>query len=204
VNAAAVLTPILLFNGAFVVCALFGARRGGVRSGLQSRYAIGILAAGLALEAIVALKHLGELSIIASVVSIAAITVSAATDAGSGYVFDAVTLPALCTLLILAYLQQQFPVAAGGALAAGGAMAALYALTFGRGLGLGDVKLACCIGAALGPYDAILALGSAFVLGGVFAAVLLISRRAKKGDEVRFAPYLAAGMVALTIHRMHV
>jgi prepilin signal peptidase PulO-like enzyme (type II secretory pathway) len=155
------------------------------------------------LQAVAGAKQTTPLSMLAWVASFAAISVSAATDAGSGYVFDAVTIPAVCALLLLAYFQQQLVLAAGGAIAAGGAMALLYALTWGRGLGLGDVKLACCIGAALGARDALLALAAAFVLGGAYACFILITRRGSRGDEVRFAPYLAAGMATLSIHRLY-
>jgi leader peptidase (prepilin peptidase)/N-methyltransferase len=140
-------------------------------------------------------------SVLICVASMAAVTVCAATDSFSGYVFDAVTLPAFGAILALASFQHHFLFAAAGALAAGAAMALLYAVTMGRGLGLGDVKLACCIGAALGAYDALASLDAAFVAGGVYAAFLLLTRRGSRGDEMRFAPYLAAGMAALSVYR---
>lgn len=119
----------------------------------------------------------------------------AITDLASGYVFDVVTLPTLAALLFAAAVNAHFAAAAAGALAAGGALAALYVVTAGRGLGFGDVKLACCIGAAFGAADALRCLEIAFVLGGIYAAALLCLRRAKRGDEVPFAPFLFAAML---------
>lgn len=83
-------------------------------------------------------------------------------------------------------------------------MCALYALTHGRGLGLGDAKLACCIGAATGAANGLESLGTAFVLGGTYAAYLLASKRACRKDELRFAPYLAAGLAAVALHGVFV
>lgn len=83
-------------------------------------------------------------------------------------------------------------------------MCALYALTHGRGLGLGDAKLACCIGAATGAANGLESLGTAFVLGGTYAAYLLASKRARRKDELRFAPYLAAGLAAVALHGVFV
>jgi leader peptidase (prepilin peptidase)/N-methyltransferase len=71
----------------------------------------------------------------------------------------------------------------------------------GRGLGLGDAKLACCIGAALGPSDGLASLGIAFVLGGAYAGFLLVSRRGRRSDAVPFAPYLAFGTVLMSLYR---
>jgi prepilin signal peptidase PulO-like enzyme (type II secretory pathway) len=146
-------------------------------------------------------RQIETFSVLVSVASVAAVTVCAATDSFSGYVFDAVTLPAGVAILTFAWFQHHLPAAAAGALTAGTAMGLLYVVTLGRGIGLGDVKLACCIGSALGAYDSLLSLGVAFVSGGVYAAYLLLTRRRSRGDEMRFAPYLAAGMAALSVYR---
>jgi leader peptidase (prepilin peptidase) / N-methyltransferase len=64
------------------------------------------------------------------------------------------------------------------------------------GMGLGDVKLAGVLGFVLaylgwGP----LAVGSfsAFLLGGIFAIVLLILRRTKRGSGIPFGPWMLLG-----------
>ena len=64
------------------------------------------------------------------------------------------------------------------------------------GLGLGDVKLAGVLAALLGWFDwraAAIGLAAGFVLGGVAAAVLLISRRADRHSHIAFGPAMVAG-----------
>jgi len=136
------------------------------------------------------------------VVAIAAATVCALTDAQTGYIFDAVTLPALTIVLGLSAAFNGFMPSVLGACAAAGMLAALYIATLGRGLGLGDIKLSACIGAALGATDAVFSLGMAFVLGGTYASFMLATGRARRGQTVHFAPYIAGGMALLVLHRM--
>lgn len=82
--------------------------------------------------------------------------------------------------------------------------AALWLLVFGlvwlvsggRGLGLGDVKLAPVIGATLGWIGfgpAVVGLFAAWVLGGIVAIALLLSGRAKKGAHLAFGPFMIIG-----------
>lgn len=193
---------VLLFTIALALCAAFAARRSGITADLSNPVSLAMLGMGCILQTLVAGEHHGDVSCWAELACLAAVTVSAATDACSGYVFDIVTLPAFATILCIAFLTGHFPAALFGGLSAGGAMMALYAITLGRGLGLGDVKLACCIGAALGIYDGLLAIGAAFVLGGVYAAYGLAARHLVRGQAVAFAPYLAAGTVALSLYRI--
>ena len=71
-----------------------------------------------------------------------------------------------------------------------------------RGVGAGDVRLAAVLAMFLGYLGAIyvfqgLALG--FMLGGLVALLLLISRKANRNTRIAFGPYLAAGAVATVI-----
>ena len=61
---------------------------------------------------------------------------------------------------------------AGAALAPG----VLLLIHLGRGLGMGDVKLAAAVGAFLGPMMAVAAMLCAAVIGGVLAIALLMRR----------------------------
>lgn len=185
----------------FTLCARWYARRHAVALSLRSPVVAAILFAAIAANAaLVFLRNPWPREMIL-LMGLSSAAVCAATDAACGYIFDIVTLPALAMLLMLAWAAGEAFAAIAGALAAGGALALLYAATRGRGLGLGDVKLACCIGAALGAFDAIRALGIAFVAGGCYAAVLLLFRRASRGDAIRFAPYLAAGTAVMAFIR---
>ena len=65
-----------------------------------------------------------------------------------------------------------------------------------QGLGLGDVKLAGTLGGLLGWLGwetALYGLLTGFILGGLVAAVLLVSRRADRRSQLSFGPALIAG-----------
>ncbi len=143
----------------------------------------------------------GEFSSAALALTLPSIVVSAATDAVSGYVFDVVTVPAIAASFILACCDRELMPAAAGAVAGALPLAIMYAITRGRGLGLGDVKLACCMGAGLGVFSVFAALGVAFVTGGVYAAYLLITKRARRGSALYFAPYLAGSTLLVACLR---
>lgn len=66
------------------------------------------------------------------------------------------------------------------------------------GLGLGDVKLAAVLGVVLGWFgwlEVLAGVLGAFLLGGLFAMVLLLARRAGRRTAVAFGPWLVAGAV---------
>jgi prepilin signal peptidase PulO-like enzyme (type II secretory pathway) len=132
-------------------------------------------------------------------VALAGTLAAAVADARSGLIPDALTRTTALAALGCAFANGLAPLACGGAYAVGGALLALHLLTRGRGLGLGDVKLGTAIGAGFGPAAGLVALGTAFVLGGAYASWLLFTRRARRGDAVRFGPFLAAGTFAAAL-----
>lgn len=68
----------------------------------------------------------------------------------------------------------------------------LYLLTKGRGMGLGDVKLAIPIGFFLGvPYSYVW-LYLAFLTGGAVAIILILVRRAGLKERIAFGPFLVS------------
>jgi leader peptidase (prepilin peptidase)/N-methyltransferase len=85
--------------------------------------------------------------------------------------------------------------AAVGALSLG-LLYLIAALAYPGGMGMGDVKLAGVIGLFLGWQGwAQLAVGAfaAFLLGGLFAVVLLVTRRAKRTTGIPFGPWMLLG-----------
>ena len=71
-----------------------------------------------------------------------------------------------------------------------------------RGIGAGDVRLAAVLAMFLGYLGAQyvfqgLALG--FIIGGIVALFLLITRKATRNTRIAFGPYLAAGAVVTVI-----
>lgn len=89
------------------------------------------------------------------------------------------------------------------AVVAGPALGAAYLVLLlvsrgGAGLGLGDVKLAVGLGVLLGRLSWSSVLGSTvagFVLGGLWAAALLIGRRATRQSYIAFGPFMIGGTV---------
>ncbi|MDT3767679.1 prepilin peptidase [Gleimia hominis] len=68
--------------------------------------------------------------------------------------------------------------------------------SLGGSVGRGDIKLAPLLGAWLGLYSAGTAFGglvTGFVIGGVYACVLLVARRARLKDTVAFGPAMISG-----------
>lgn len=131
--------------------------------------------------------------------ALAGTLVAAVIDARTGFIPDVLTRATALGALGCACAAGTAPFACGGAYAVGGALLILHLLTRGHGLGLGDVKLGTAIGVGFGPAAGLVALGAAFVLGGAYATWLLLTRRAQRGDAIRFGPFLAAGAVAVTL-----
>jgi leader peptidase (prepilin peptidase) / N-methyltransferase len=125
--------------------------------------------------------------------ALAGTLVAACADVRTGLMPDTLTRTTALAALGCTIASGVVPFACGGAYAVGGALLALHLLTGGRGIGLGDVKLGTAIGIGFGPVAGLVALGAAFVLGGAYASWLLVTRRARRGDAIRFGPFLAAG-----------
>ncbi len=87
------------------------------------------------------------------------------------------------------------------ALLAGAVMGVGYlvlALISPTGLGFGDVKLAAMLGVLLGWYgwaEVLTGTLAAFILGGIFAVVLLVASRATRKTQIAFGPWMIAGAV---------
>ena len=115
-------------------------------------------------------------------------------------VLNVMTAPAAVVALAASFLPwAPTPTEAllGGAVGFGGFF--VIAL-IGRGaMGMGDVKLAGVIGLMLG-YPAVLpALLLGIILGGLVAAILLITRRATRKTAIAYAPYLCLGALAMIV-----
>ena len=71
-----------------------------------------------------------------------------------------------------------------------------------RGIGAGDVRLAAVLAmflSCLGALFVLQGLALGFILGGIVALLLLISRKASRNTRIAFGPYLAAGAVVTVI-----
>ena len=96
------------------------------------------------------------------------------------------------TTTLLVFLFQDFNFYANLLAGLGGASFLLLVnlLTRGRGMGLGDVKLAFWLGTFLGPVATISWLTTAFWLGGILGIFLLLLGRAKLKQKIAFGPFL--------------
>lgn len=68
-------------------------------------------------------------------------------------------------------------------------------LSRGKGMGMGDVKLAGALGLLLGWPDIILSIMFAFIVGSLYALALMALRRKTFKDAVPFGPFLAVGVL---------
>jgi len=126
----------------------------------------------------------------ASGVACIALVVAAWADARTGFIFDALTLPAGALAASLAALSGAGGEAAAGVTLLVGTFGALVVFSRGRWMGLGDVKAMYALGAAFGPTESLVALLAACACGIVAAAW---HGKIQRGYEVRFGPHLAAG-----------
>ncbi|MEV5973846.1 A24 family peptidase [Streptomyces sp. NPDC051921] len=115
---------------------------------------------------------------------------------------DRLTLPLAAALPLLLAVAASLPYAAGswihsllGAAALGGGYLVLF-LVHPNGMGLGDVKLAVPLGAALGWYGwGVLFLGAfaGFLLGALYGLGLVLTRRARRDTAIPFGPFMIVG-----------
>lgn len=80
-----------------------------------------------------------------------------------------------------------------GALAAFLFFAAIVFATKGRGMGMGDLKLALPLGLAFGWPDILVAVALAFIAGAAFGVYVMLYRGKTMKSAVPFGPFLALG-----------
>jgi len=108
--------------------------------------------------------------------------------------FSTVILIGCSVVLILVGAINGFPLHLGlAAIGASGFLGLLYLITKGKGMGLGDVKLAVFMGLFLGGEKTILAFYIAFITGAVVSLVLMIFKKASKKSLIAFGPFLILG-----------
>ena len=131
--------------------------------------------------------------------------VLAAVDADVHRLPNAITLPLVPVQAALLAVASA-ATGDGGALAraglaallVGGGTVLLAFVLFGRSIGMGDAKLMVSIAptlAWLGWSTLAVGVWLGFVIGGLVAAGLLVTRRAQRSTQLAFGPYLVAGAV---------
>ncbi|BDZ37871.1 prepilin peptidase [Microbacterium suwonense] len=123
-------------------------------------------------------------------------------DARTHRLPNRIVLPTLGALIVLVIVEALATGEAGRmlrALLGGLALGAFYAamhLGSRRGMGGGDVKLAAVIGLVLawhGWWTLLLGAAAAFILGALFAIVLMLLRRANRSTRIAFGPWMILG-----------
>ena len=79
------------------------------------------------------------------------------------------------------------------ALVASGFLLILNLITKGKGMGMGDVKLAVFMGLFLGYPKTIIAFYVAFIVGAILGLILMIFNKANKKTQVPFGPFMILG-----------
>ena len=112
-------------------------------------------------------------------------------DLRDGMLYDCITLPFALLGLMVSGVGSISDALLGGTLC-GVLFYCLYIAARG-GLGGGDVKFAVGLGLWLGWEAAIIAVWTAFLLGGAAAVFLLLTGRKGRHDGIPFGPFLAVG-----------
>jgi leader peptidase (prepilin peptidase)/N-methyltransferase len=146
------------------------------------------VAAPACLGAIVGVRGALPLQVALLIVAVIALTVCAATDVRMGMIPDAFTLGPLIVVLAVAALERVW-MPLFGALFAFVPFAVIAAVSRGRGMGWGDVKLAALGGALVGMGGITLAVAMASL---AVCIVGVVSDRARR--PIAFGPYLAASI----------
>lgn len=105
---------------------------------------------------------------------------------------DALNIPLL--LLAIAYGLQTNQLDAIGIAIGAGFFGAQWVISRGKWVGSGDIILGAAIGAVLGRWEHMVAcLFLTYIIGGVIASALLLTKKIKRGEYVAFGPFLALG-----------
>jgi leader peptidase (prepilin peptidase)/N-methyltransferase len=80
----------------------------------------------------------------------------------------------------------------------------VWAITRGRGMGFGDVKLAFLMGLCLGSPGIIIAFYIAFLTGAMIGAILILVKKVKFGQPIAFGPFLVFGTFIALIWRENI
>jgi prepilin signal peptidase PulO-like enzyme (type II secretory pathway) len=131
---------------------------------------------------------------------LAALLVCTATDLLQYRVPDVITYPATALALIATLLMPDSqPRNALIAMGLGGGFFLVMSFVTRGGVGLGDVKLAMLIGAALGLPATLQALAPGIVAGGLVILALFLVGLVSRRQAVPYAPFLALAAVLVVL-----
>ena len=172
-----------------------GGRCSSCKAPISVRYPLVELAVG-ALFALSAIEYGPTLACLAASLLSAVLVAVLFFDLDHLLIPDAFVVP--CAILAFAFSATQHRMldALEGAAIAGGAFLLIYFATRGRGMGLGDVKLAAALGFALQVSTAVALVAVSFIAGAAIALPVLVAGSRGRRDALPFGPFLViAGLV---------
>jgi leader peptidase (prepilin peptidase)/N-methyltransferase len=184
---------------------MLGGKCRSCRGPISARYPLVELATGLAFSGIVLAGFLGaySLALVPALLYFCTISITLTLiDIDTHRLPNAIVLPShivVGALLALASLLTGDWWALVWALVGGAILFTAYfvmLMIYPQGMGFGDVKLSGVIGLILGWIGlGSLAVGgfAAFLLGGLFGVILLLTRRADRKSGIPFGPWMLAG-----------
>jgi leader peptidase (prepilin peptidase)/N-methyltransferase len=110
---------------------------------------------------------------------------------------DALVVPCAIFAFCLALSQGRAVAGLENAAIAGGVFAVIYYATRGRGMGMGDVKLAAALGLAMPPGSGIALVAVSFVVGAMIAIPVLLAGSRGRRDALPFGPFLVVAAYLL-------
>lgn len=119
----------------------------------------------------------------------------AAKDLFSGLVSLPLTLTLIVVFLLWPTPEATFLHRALGLWVGAALLLIPFLLTNKKGLGEGDIWLGALLGVTLGVWKVWPALALAFIVGGAFAAVLLLTKQKKRTDAIPFGPFLVLALL---------
>ena len=137
-------------------------------------------------------------SAVAAAMLAALCVVTVFVDVDHLLILDWVTMPAGVAALALSIASGRLASALEGAALGAALFGLIYLATRGMGMGLGDVKLAACLGAFLGLTGSVGAFVAAFVIGALAAIPVIVLRRRGRRDVLPFGPFLVLGALIMT------
>ena len=118
-------------------------------------------------------------------------------DARTREIYDLTNLALAVCGVIAIFVIPEIPLSERLTGAGTGSLPALaFSLLTRGGVGLGDVYLLAAAGLLLGWRSLLTALVVGCLLGGAFAALLLVTKRKSRKDSIPFAPPLCIGVAA--------
>lgn len=172
-----------------------------------NRRNLGVLLASASIMALLAITWNGRPAFaVALIATTAPIVALCAIDIAEYRLPNAITYPlglASAIAVVLVGILEADSDAIGRALLAGLTLTALYftqvIISWGKGMGLGDVKLAFSLGTLLGYLSwghVIVATIACYLVAATCGIILILTKRATRKTHIPFGPFMAGGYFA--------